>query len=213
MEQVQHLAPPKATRTRRRKPRHIITTLQNASGQENSGLFKLPAGLRNRIYELAFKDTTVCVRSKTKNEPDGATVVPGLLLACKLLYAEALQIHFANTIFEFTSTTRIAQWLRNIGPENRELVARVDFRLRSTRQCRIPWFFHGRVKEIRDDVLIRLLRQNVIMDSSTISIIQNFGPGSTKERVWFTHTGSDGTHDIVYQWVLPVSSFLPAIVA
>lgn len=126
------------------RPRNnTITILRNAADQNNSRLFYLAPELRNRIYELVLENETVCVSSRTVDNPLARTKVPGILLSCKHTYVETLQIFFSKSIFELTSISKMLQWLRSIGPQNRALVSRIDFRL--------PSFSPNRLRQLLED--------------------------------------------------------------
>ena len=111
--------------------RQTVTTLSGAQDQLESGFFKLAAELRNKIYELALDGARVQVESKTTNNPHGLSRVPGILMACKHVYAEALILFFESTTFSFSSKARLHQWLGNIGEANRAMIEHVEFR--------VPW--------------------------------------------------------------------------
>lgn len=110
-------------------PHHksTITTLSNAADQSKCRLFRLPAEIRNSIYELAFENEVVFVGTKIKKKPQARAKVQGILLACKQTYAETLQLHFSISTFQFDNKNRIMQWLRNIGLQHRILITQIEF--------------------------------------------------------------------------------------
>lgn len=180
-------------------PRYnTVTTLQNAQDQSQSRLFALAPELRNRIYELVLEDGTVSVESRKKNNPKGKSKVPGVLLACKQAYAESLQIFFSLTTFVFTNNGKLAEWLQNIGPQNRSLVSRIDFVIPSW--ATTPWWFaHIRPSPLRYAIELKIrniyrelerrrvmdLRQDVVKVRVQVEGI--LGPA------WWISTTLDGT--------------------
>lgn len=92
-----------------RRVKQPLEPLKNASSQPDSSLFKLPAELRNRIYELVFEGAkvTIPVRDRSTN--------PHTLTTCKAIYAEARQIFHNKCHFRLHNAKRLRCWLDNIG--------------------------------------------------------------------------------------------------
>lgn len=75
--------------------------------QSNSPFFKLPPELRNAIYGTVFQNHTIEVVSAERNlkaQP------PGLLVACKQVYTEAVEIFYSAVIVEGRSAIDIFDW-------------------------------------------------------------------------------------------------------
>lgn len=75
--------------------------------QSASPIFKLPPELRNAIYSLVFQDHTVevvSVERYLKAQP------PGLLITCKQLYTEAVEVYYSNVAAEGKSVDDVFDW-------------------------------------------------------------------------------------------------------
>lgn len=89
------------------------------ASQTQSPFFRLPAELRNQIYELAFQETTATVQY-----PGGCCLLPsGILTACKQAYTEAIGLFYSNATFEFLGFDAALEWLVAVCPKQH--VARV----------------------------------------------------------------------------------------
>lgn len=134
------------------------------------------------------------VHSIGKYNPEGRTEVPGILLACKHTYVEALQIFFSKSIFLFTNQSRLFGWLKNIGPENRSCVGHVDFRIHfsATRKFRVqvnplPLAVAAKIKIVESE----LKRRGVALQRCKICI-RLVSPISDAYQLWWKELGSDG---------------------
>lgn len=126
-------------------PRKIpAVPLDNAADQTGSRLLGLPAELRNRIYEMAFFDTVVVLPSIKKVSPKGLFKGPGILLACKQTYAEAVTLYYTLPTFEAYTGSRLSRWLRRIGAVRQEQVTKIHMfqKLRSTLDSTPPTYVH-----------------------------------------------------------------------
>ncbi|KAF7187541.1 hypothetical protein HII31_11165 [Pseudocercospora fuligena] len=116
--------------------------LENATLQTCDLLNKMPAEIRNRIYELTFSGTVKLGRatrkeSKVKNAA-GRPRAPGILCSCKQIYQEAIKIYWTTTTFFFPRSDKLrsyhvsgndaAAWLNAIGRRRRELLRNVRIR-------------------------------------------------------------------------------------
>lgn len=108
-----------------------------------SPLFKLPAELRNRIYEYALTDDKqplVVVHTwLSVSNGYGLCMQPALVRTCRAIRNEALSIFYSSNeftaSFEMQYSERVMRaWLERIGRQNREhlqqiLVPVVDFEM------------------------------------------------------------------------------------
>lgn len=77
---------------------------------------KLPAELRNRIYELALPRTSI--RPKNIHSEDGLTSkqpAPSLLFTCIQTHDEAIGLYYSNTSFWFEDPQDIHSRAKFIG--------------------------------------------------------------------------------------------------
>ncbi|USW57211.1 hypothetical protein Slin15195_G105300 [Septoria linicola] len=100
-----------------------MITSENTQAQPH--LFRLPAELRNMIYERALEATHTIIESSGLCNSSQ----PGLLLACKQTREEAVQLFYAHTIFQFPAQQgidlRITKWFSSLRPEFSSLVRQV----------------------------------------------------------------------------------------
>ncbi|EME40720.1 hypothetical protein DOTSEDRAFT_27337 [Dothistroma septosporum NZE10] len=104
--------------SRRKKKLNLST----ATDQKDCKLLGLPAKPRSQTYKVAYEggETKAPERSKTNHK--GRIQAPGLLLACRQLYAEDVKMHYAFTSHQISNIYRLKQWMRKIGPrQGREL--------------------------------------------------------------------------------------------
>jgi hypothetical protein len=86
------------------------------ANQRNSPLLRLPAELRNRIYELVFHNTTLCViQLRTLSLTMPASRSSGLLHTCRQTRNEASGILFSQAIFALDSMSEVDILLAKIG--------------------------------------------------------------------------------------------------
>ena len=121
--------------------------VRKAANQNNSLLFSLPPELRNMIYEFVVADHVHLVQRKRTiseyaevNPHFQLTTGPGLLLPCKQLYAEAINIYYSDAGFVVSikhcpkGKTRDEQivkafrgFARKIGTQRARMVTKVGF--------------------------------------------------------------------------------------
>ena len=116
---------PKAPRKPRPKPFSKVGGPTKT--QENSALLRLPAEIRNQIYELVFTDGRHLIPERAKRTHWGRSQVPGLLLACKQTHMEAIQLFYYRTAFVFGWGTegRFEKWIKKMGPARAALLKNV----------------------------------------------------------------------------------------
>ena len=106
----------------REKP---FSTVSGASTtvQQKSQLLELPAHLRNDIYRLVLSDKVV-IPPRGKRTNNGRSKPPGLLLACKQIYFEAIKLYYQTTTFYISSGAghRLKEWTNKIGPARTALL-------------------------------------------------------------------------------------------
>lgn len=94
--------------------------------QDDSRLTRLPAELRNRIYELALPDTIIIPRRRPKmGIPCNKVCAPGLLLTCKQIYQEAIGLYYSSTSFWFKIPDDFARWARIIGIKKLKVIRKI----------------------------------------------------------------------------------------
>lgn len=141
---------------------------------QTSGLFSLPTELRLQIYSYILP-----------NPPDVTEIVPlhrdsprvitkagfdrpgprdktkaNLLLACKTIYLEALDLLYSNTTFKVDTTRSLYLLLRNIGHVGRQMLRSVDFTC-GQREDAVALALLGSCRELRV-VTIRLARPKLM---------------------------------------------------
>lgn len=103
-----------ANMSRKQKHSPSSNPSQNASSQPVSKLFKLPAEIRNCIYEMVFEGAkvTIPIRHTSAN--------PHLLMSCKTIYGEARQLYYNKCHFRLCNTSDLRRWLEIIGLASRK---------------------------------------------------------------------------------------------
>lgn len=114
---------------------------QNAGDQSASRLMGLPAELRNRIFFLAVADSKVFISKNTVVKTRALkgryrsvygyhlNCQPGVLLACKQIYSEAIKLYYANAEFTFTGSTHLQRWARKVLLENKRCISEAKLSL------------------------------------------------------------------------------------
>jgi hypothetical protein len=126
--------------------------MTRATAKRSSRLLKLPAELRNLIYELVlcyvhpFDIGSGSSFSTKSLRPRSRYAYPhnnlfGLLRTCRQVYAEAWQLGYMNNTFLLTSLLHARSFLRMIGGPNARCLRRVQFN--TTASCE-QWFNHTR---------------------------------------------------------------------
>lgn len=144
---------------------------------QTSGLFSLPTELRLHIYGYilpSLSDTEHVIeivplhRDSTRVITKAGFDRPGprdktkanLLLACKTIYLEALDLLYANTTFKVATTRTLYLFLRNIGKVGRQMLRAVDFTC-GQREDAVALALLGSCGELRN-VTIRLARPKLL---------------------------------------------------
>lgn len=102
-------------------PRSIrpkLTTLNGIQDQSDSRLLGLPADVRTIIFEYSLAETCEIPNAGAKGNRSGSYPSPGLLFACKQIYAEGINIYYHETAFEFGCRSRMMSWLQHIASKN-----------------------------------------------------------------------------------------------
>ncbi|KAF2165990.1 hypothetical protein M409DRAFT_55346 [Zasmidium cellare ATCC 36951] len=188
-----------------------ISTLSNATNQSASRLMSLAPELRNRIYEFIFEDQMVTLKSKSKSNPSGRSKVPGILMTCKQTYTESLHIFFNKSVFLFTSMQKLGSWMRNIGPANRRVVGRVDFRTHHNavnkglgEHSLEPW--HGGIAVKIGVVEQELKRHGVVLGEGMLRV-RVVCPIFDVEAIFSKVVGEDGVEKIVKGGCLEIVNY------
>jgi hypothetical protein len=141
---------------------------------QKSGLFSLPTELRLQIYGYilpSLADTTEIVplhRDSTRIITKAGFSRPGrrdqtkanLLLACKAIYIEALDLLYSNTVFKLDTTRTLYLFLRNIGVVGRQMLRGVDVTC-GQREDAVAFALLGACGELKS-VRIRLARPRLL---------------------------------------------------
>ena len=108
------------------------------TSQQNSLLLRLPAELRNMIYEIHFSYCRVEISRRSQLPPYGRSRPNDLLLACRQIHQEAIQLYYIHTPFCFEAQAfyRLPEWVNKIGPARAALIRHVNFEART---CK--WWF------------------------------------------------------------------------
>ena len=100
-------------------------TANTTSQQSTSPLFRLPAELRNRIYELVLKETPhFFVRCACCVPSDHNATQSPLTSTCRAIRSETLGIFYGND-FCLVRKLHAEAWLLAIGSANRKLLGHV----------------------------------------------------------------------------------------
>lgn len=142
---------------------------------QTSGLFSLPTELRLQIYSYilpSLSETTEIVplhRDSSRMITKAGFERPGprdktkanLLLACKAIYIEALDLLYSNTTFKVDSTRSLYLFLRNIGHVGRQMLRAVDVTC-GQREDAVAFALLGACGELKC-MTIRLARPRLLM--------------------------------------------------
>lgn len=116
------------------------TTQPSTSRPQTSPLFTLPTELRLQIYSYILPSVSAQTEIVPLHRDSPRTITkqgfsrPGprdktkanLLLTCKTIYSEALDLLFRATVFKLDTTRALFLFLRNIGPVGRDRVRALD---------------------------------------------------------------------------------------
>ena len=161
----------------------MLTFHRIKRNQEESPLLRLPAEIRNRIYEYALglgrtfrmdirrNANLVGVDKKSKEKN-----CLSLLRACRQIYAEAVLIPFRVNTFVFHGQHIFDEWTSTVLPIRREAVASIELRTTSRRimmwthnrtsdYALFPWSKFPGLKKIH----IHVLRAGTSYDEQTLA--------------------------------------------
>ena len=147
----------------------------HAELRQTSGLFSLPTELRLQIYSYilpSLSATTEIVplhRDSSRMITKAGFDRPGprdktkanLLLACKAIYVEALDLLYSNTTFKVDATRSLYLFLRNIGHVGRGMLRAVDVTC-GQREDAVAFALLGACGELRG-LTLRLARPKLLM--------------------------------------------------
>lgn len=100
--------------------------------QDDSRLMRLPAELRNEIYELVFSGRQGVASFEEGRKPKA----PAILVACRQTYSEALPIYYSVTNFGLeleherdcrTDRRILRNWASRIGPEKLRWISCIGY--------------------------------------------------------------------------------------
>lgn len=140
---------------------------------DNSPFSRLPAELRNRIYEEVYRTTTFdIVNSQTE---------PALTRVCRSFRQESLTTFYNETLFVFHAEPLncdiLPAWLRLLSQEKRQAVTRLEIRiLRASYPA--TWAYNFRL----GDVPLRKMMAEVGASGLNLSSI-TIQPIATKETI------------------------------
>lgn len=143
--------------------------------QQTSSLFALPAELRLEIYSyllptldspaeiVPINRDSIRMVTKAGFEKPGRRdkTKSNILLTCKAIHSEALDILFANTTYEFSSTKNLYLFLRQIGRIGRQLLKSVDVVCGQKREDAITFALLASCENLRS-IIIRLPRPRIL---------------------------------------------------
>ena len=108
--------------------------------QSISPFFKLPAELRNYIYELALPTTfelpgttRTLIRRKDRVleaapfKPDRKPKGPGFLLSCKHIYGEAIMLYISTCTFLIPDPRVLCIWFQGLSPTRISLLRNIHY--------------------------------------------------------------------------------------
>jgi hypothetical protein len=92
--------------------------------QQGSFLLRLAPEVRNTIFEMVFKDTTIVYPKPTGlfNDFTELPKAPALVLICKKVNEEAFKLFYANVTFAFECPSSYVNWQRIIPLQLQSLV-------------------------------------------------------------------------------------------
>jgi hypothetical protein len=148
--------------------------------RQRSGLFSLPTELRLQIYGYilpSLADVTEIVplhRDSTRIITKAGFSRPGprdktkanLLLACRAIYLEALDLLYSNTIFKLDTTRTLYLFLRNIGVVGRQMVRALDVTC-GQREDAVAFALLGACQEVKS-LRLRLARPRLLVPGAPL---------------------------------------------
>ena len=91
----------------------------------DSPFLRLPAELRNIVYECTCQDITTVL----KNIAGPKSSVPGVFIACKQTHYEGTDIYYRSTTFEFHGINAACTWIKSMPQSRTALIKRVKILL------------------------------------------------------------------------------------
>lgn len=142
---------------------------------QTSGLFSLPTELRLQIYSYILPSISEAIDIVPLHRDSPRTITkagfdrPGhrdrtkanLLLACKAIYIEALDLLYSNTTFKIETTRTLYLFLRNIGHVGRQMLRAIDVTC-GQREDAVAFALLGSCRELRS-MTIRLARPKLLL--------------------------------------------------
>lgn len=158
-----------------RRSRFSQTSQPQRELPQTSGLFELPTELRLQIYSYILpniSEVTEVVplhRDSSRKITKAGFDRPGrrdktkanLLLACKAIYIEALDLLYSNTTFKVDTTRTLYLFLRNVGHVGRQMLRAIDITC-GQREDAVAFALLGSCKELRS-LTIRLARPKLLL--------------------------------------------------
>ena len=119
------------------RKRPFSTVSGPTTAQQDSALLRLPAELRNMIYEFTFSHCRVEIPRRRKRESYGRSKPNNLLLACRQIHEEAIQLYYIHATFCFDTggLYRLPEWVKKIGLARAMLLKHVNFGLGISMWC------------------------------------------------------------------------------
>ena len=107
-----------------RQPKPFTQVGAPAEGQPQSRLFTLPPELRNMVYEWVLHRAEIGITSRTRKNTRGRSASTALLLTCKQVHIEAIQLYYHASRFHlgYGAYYRVKEWLRSIGAARASLI-------------------------------------------------------------------------------------------
>jgi len=141
---------------------------------QTSPLFRLPTELRLQIYSYILPSVSAVTEIVPLHRDSPRTITktgfsrPGprdktkanLLLTCKAIYSEALDLLFRNTAFKLDTTRALFLFLRNIGPVGRQRVRALDVTC-GQREDAVAFALLGSCERLRS-LTLRLARPRLV---------------------------------------------------
>ncbi|KAK4494395.1 hypothetical protein PRZ48_014693 [Zasmidium cellare] len=170
-----------------RKKMYTQTTLSDAAPQTSCKFMSLPAELRNHIYELAFDGTTCSIANHKRNMK--YNYPPGILVSCKVIYAEARQIYYNTCDFTVYKIGALHRWLHTIGYACRKSLKRLAY---DPAFKEMMWLSYVTPEQVLCRVDHMLQAKDVAIEVGGVRVW-------TKEKWWYWELDEDGKKQVV-EW-------------
>jgi hypothetical protein len=160
------------------------TSTSTTSHPQTSPLFALPTELRLQIYSYILPSVSSLTEIVPLHRDSPRTITkqgfsrPGprdktkanLLLTCRAIYSEALDLLFRNTVFKLDTTRALFLFLRNIGPVGRDRVRGLDVTC-GQREDAVAFALMGCCDRLRS-LTIRLARPRLVFPTAPLWITE-----------------------------------------